>query len=116
MRKLYMESAGDAGAGFMKGMAKAAAYDPDIKKMQAESVKTGFLTGMKDAATEREIENIKRLSDVQRMSQTPSRELMKNLDYLHQVKRHKKKKFPPNKEDFERAKKQYPNKWKKNLK
>jgi len=91
MRKIYMESAGDAGAGFMKGMAKAAAFDPEIQKMQEQTVTKGFLSGVKRAEAALQIENMKRLSDVQRMTQSPTRKFMENLDYEHQVKRHKKK-------------------------
>jgi len=91
MRKLYMDSTGDAGAAFMKGMAKTAAYDPEIKKMQAESARTGFLAGMHDAATDRTIENIKRVTDAKHMAQSPARKFMENLDPEYQVKRHKKK-------------------------
>ncbi len=106
MRKLYMESAEDAGAGLVKGMAKAAAFDPEIQKMQQQNVSAGIIAGINKATTDLQIQNIQQLKDAYQPKSLSQTKLF----------RQRKKKHPPNKEDFERAKKEYPNKWKKDLK
>lgn len=99
MRKIYMESAQDAGAGLVKGMVKAAS-DPEMQRIQQQNAEAGLKAGIAVGISERlQQQNV---SQPQPLSQAkPSQK--------------KKKKYPPNKEDFERAKKKYPNKWKKNL-